>query len=210
MTEPKATSTDGSTAVGGDNSAPIVNVNASDASIVSVQIEHRVALELPSFLGAVIVLFSRQSLSEYGRGERRPLPAEVVEKVNYNNLPPDHRVLKDYYLHGQVLEGAYHGVEQQNADARYLVRRRAGITYDSQLASALERASKPPSERIAFVRDNAAILVDAVIERLLKEYASSEAIKVEQEIAHLAISLIVADAVVECEVLERPTNALAA
>jgi hypothetical protein len=130
--------------------------------------------------------------------------------VKYNDLPEDHRVLKDYYRYGSVLESAYHGVEQQNADARFLVRRWAGVTYDTQLAAALKGASKPSSEKLAFVRNNAAVLVDAVIEQLLKEYASSEVIKVEQETAHLAISLIVADAVVECEVLERSPNASAA
>jgi hypothetical protein len=210
MTGPKVTSTDGSTVVGGDNTAPVVNVKAGDASIVNVQIEHQRARELPSFLGAVIVLFSQQSLSEYGRGTRRPLPAEVMEKVNYNNFPQDHRVLTDYYRHSLVLERAYHGVEQQNADARYLVRRRAGVTYESQLAAACERASIPTTQKTAFARANAALLVDAVIEQLLQDYASSIAIKVEQETAHLAVSLIVADAVVECEVLERPPNASAA
>src|SRR5450759_3723135 len=96
MIGPKVSSTDGSTAVGGDINAPVVNVNASDGSVVNVKVEQRIARELPSFLGAVIVLFSQQSLSEYGLGTRRPLPAEVVEKVKHNNLPQEHRVLTDY------------------------------------------------------------------------------------------------------------------
>jgi hypothetical protein len=81
MTEPRINSKDGSTAVGGDNTGQVLNVNAREGSTVNLQFEHKVARELPSFLGAVIVLFSKQSLSEYGRGERRPMPAEVLEKV---------------------------------------------------------------------------------------------------------------------------------
>jgi hypothetical protein len=210
MIDPKVSSTDGSTAIGGDNTGPVVNVNTGEGSIVSVQVEHRVARELPSFLGDVIVLFSKQSLSEYGRGARRPLPGEVKEKVKYNNLPEDHYVLTDYYRHGLVLERAYRGVEQQNADARYLVRRKAGIVYEMQLAVACKQASVPTDQKIAFVTENAAMLVDAVVEQLLKDYVSSKAIKVEEEAAHLAVSLIVADAVIECEVLERLPNAPAA
>jgi hypothetical protein len=205
MIGPKVSSTDGSTAVGGDINAPVVNVNASDGSVVNVKVEQRIARELPSFLGAVIVLFSQQSLSEYGLGTRRPLPAEVVEKVKHNNLPQEHRVLTDYCRHGLVLERAYLGVEQQNADARYLVRRKAAVAYESQLAAACELASIPMTEKGVFARAHAAMLVDAVTEQLLQEYASSKAIKVEQETAHLAVSLIVADAVIECEVLERPS-----
>ena len=61
------------------------------------------------------------------------------------------------------------------------------------------------TEKGVFARAHAAMLVDAVTEQLLQDYASSKAIKVEQETAHLAVSLIVADAVIECEVLERPS-----
>jgi hypothetical protein len=41
----------------------------------------------------------------------------------------------------------------------------------------------------------------------MEDYKSSKSANVERETAHLAISLIVADAVIECEVLERPPYA---
>lgn len=204
MIGPKVSSKDGSAAIGGDNNAPVVNVAASEGSVVNVQVERQIARELPSFLGAVIVLFSQQSLSEYGLGEQRTLPAEVIEKVKYNNLPEDHQVFTDYRRHCLVLERAYHGVEQQNADARYLVRRKAKIAYQFQLASV------PVEKKATFARNNAAMLVEAVIDDLLQDFASTRGISVAQEIAHLAISLVVADAIVECEVLERPQNVITA
>ena len=210
MIWPKVSADDGSTSIGGDNNAPVVNINAGDSSTVTVQVERQVARELPSFLGAVIVLFSQQSLSEYGLGERRTLLPEILEKIKYNNLPQDHRVLIDYRRHGLVLEKSYHGVEQQNADARYLVRRKAALAYQSQLAATCKLSSMPDEQKILFARNNATMLIDAVIAQLLKDYASSKTILVEEETAHLAVSLIVADAVVECEVLERPQDAITA
>lgn len=210
MIGPKISATDGSAAIGRDNNAPVVNVNAGDGSTVTVQIEQRIARELPSFLGAVIVLFSQQSLSQYAVGDRRELPPEILVKVNYNNLPLDHRVLTDYRRHGLILERSYHGVEQQNSDARYLVRRKAGLAYQAQLAAACKSTSVLDAQKATFARNNAAVLIDAVINQLLHDYASSKTILVEEEIAHLAVSLIVADAVVECEVLERPQDALTA
>jgi hypothetical protein len=60
---------------------------------------------------------------------------------------------------------------------------------------------------MTYVKANAATLVDLVVQRLLGDYKFSEGAKVQLETAHLAISLIVADAVIECEVLERPPDA---
>jgi hypothetical protein len=96
MSGQKVSAENGSTSVGGDVNAPLVNVKADGASTVNVSIEHQLARELPSFLGEVIVVFSRQSLSEYGRGSRRELSAEVLVKLRHNNLPEGHRLIKDY------------------------------------------------------------------------------------------------------------------
>jgi len=210
MIKPSTSASDGSVSVSGDNSGNILNVNAGDGATFNFQLESRIARELPSFLSAVIVLFSQQSLAEYSLGSRRTLPPEVIQKVAYNNFPESHQILVDYRRHSLVLERSYHGVEQQNDDARYLVRRKAAVAYQSQLASACKAASIPLPMHGAYARNNAVTLISAVIDELLQEYKSSKTIMVEQETAHLAISLVVADAVVECEVLERPTDAVTA
>lgn len=212
MTDSKITAKHGSIAVGGDAHGPVVNVNAGDGSPVNILIERQTARELPSFLGSVIALFAQQSLADYGRGDRRSFPPEVIDKIKYNDLPEEHRVLVDYKRHSLVLERCYHGVEQQNADARYLVRRRARVAYDKELEAACKAAAVPNSERSTFARMHAAALVDSVVTSLLSEFKSTalSASLVAQETADLAICLVVADAVVECEVLERPPNATAA
>ncbi|HXP41431.1 MAG TPA: hypothetical protein VN833_14295 [Candidatus Acidoferrales bacterium] len=197
MSDPKVSASDGSTAIGGDANAPIFNLRA-DTINLSVQQQ----TELSSFLGHLIVSFAQQSLSEYGTGARRAIPPEVSVKVNYNNFPPTHRLIVDWSRHEYVLEQAYKGVEQQNADARYLVRRKAAFVYESLLTSI------SPAARISYVRANASALVNEVVALLLESYKKSSNMKVEEERAHLAVSLVVADAIVECEVLERPEDAI--
>jgi hypothetical protein len=204
MIGPKVSAEDGSTAIGGNVHAPVVNVNAAVGSTVNVSLEQKIIQELPSFLGRVIVIFSRQSLAKYGRGRQRALSVEVSEKVAYNKLSDDHPVLIDYRRYSLVLEESYLGVEQQNADARYLVRRKAAIAYQLLVREGCKQNSIPSAHKIEYVKANADGIVENVITRLLEDYKASNDLKVEQETAHLAISLIVADAVVECEVLERP------
>jgi hypothetical protein len=209
MTNSKTLATDGSTAVGGDNNAPITNIAAEDGATVNIHLEQAIARQLPSYLGTVIAIFSEQSLSEYARGPRRELPPEVSEKIQYNNVPNDNLVLRDFLRHGFVLEKCYKGVEQQNADARFLVRRRAGFTYGAMLASACAAEGISNDKRHDYITANASKLINSVIDRLLAEYKAVRESVVHEETAHLAISLIVADAIVECEVLERPAHASA-
>lgn len=206
MIGPKVSADGGSVSVGGSNTAPIVNAGAGSQVIFNAA---ELGSSLPSFLGKVIAFFSQQSLSEYGQGPRRDLPPEVTTKVEYNNLPPNHRVLIDYRRHAHILEKSYHGSEQRNDDARYLVRRRAAVAYNAELNAAIKESGQEMSAS-EFARQNAAMLVEAVIARLLKEYTASEKLAVESEIAHLAVCVVVADAVIECEVLERPPHAATA
>jgi len=129
MSEGDVSASRGSISVGGDANAPVIN--APNAHQVNLNFEQKVDRELPSFLGQLIVIFSQQTLSEYAKGDRRPLPAEFTDKIKYNELSENHRAIVDYVRHSLVLEQAYLGVEQTNADARYLVRRKAGTAYDA-------------------------------------------------------------------------------
>lgn len=210
MKQGETSAKQGSLAIGGNATGPVVNVNAPEALTVSVAIEQQIENRLPSFLGKLILVFSEQSLSEYGKGLRRPLPAEVIDKINHNYFPPDHRVIRDFLRYSHLLERSYRGVEQRNADARYLVRRKAGVAYEAEveLAGGLELI--PPLSKLDYVRANASLIVANVIKRLIQDYKSTCEVRVEEEIVDLAITLVVADAIVECEVLERPQVALTA
>ena len=199
----------GSVLVSGDNSGNIVNVNAENL-IYNAPLAGKVARELPSFLSKVIRSFSEQSLDQYAVGARRELPAEVLLKIAYNKLPSTHPILLDYRQHILVLDNCYRGVEQQNDDARYLVRRKARYAYYSQLCQACEKASVVATKQSEYARDNSAMLITCVVADLFDQCKTSNDIAVEQETAHLAISLIVADALVECFVLESPVDVVAA
>lgn len=207
MIGPKASAKGGSTAIGGDNSGTINNISVGDGSTVSLHLEAEVARKLPSHLGELIARLASQSALDAVLPQTRELPPEVVDKLRHNQLPVRHPIIRDWTRHSLALERAYHGIEQQNADARYLVRQRAGAIYEEELIKAAQRFDIPEPGLSDFARQNAVMLVSAVTDRLLGDYCTSKASLVEAEIARLAVSLVVADAVVECEVLERPPHA---
>lgn len=192
----------GSVAVAGDNVGSILNVNAQNVTIV----ERQIARELPSYLSKVVAQFSAD-LSEYNSGPKRTLPPEVSVKLAYNDFPPMHHIITDYSKYSHVLEATYRGVEQRNDDARRLVRRRAAVAYAEELHKLCAAHSVNHAQAHAFAKSNAVSLVMAVVASLLADFSAGSSASVMQEAAHLAVCLIVADAVIECEVLERPVDA---
>lgn len=192
----------GSVAVTGDNLGSILNINAKNLTIV----ERQIARELPSYLSKVVARFS-DDLSEYNSGPKRSLPPEVSVKLAYNDFPPAHHIITDYSKYSNVLEATYRGVEQRNDDARRLVRRRAAVAYTEELHKLLTAHSVSHAQAHNFARSHAVPLVMAVVAALLADFSVGSAAHVMQETAHLAVCLIVADAVIECEVLERPVDA---
>lgn len=194
----------GSVAIAGNNTGSIVNLTATN---ITIAVERQIARELPSYLSKVVARFS-QDVSEYDSGPKRSLPPEVDVKLAYNDFPPSHHVIAEYTKYLNVLEATYRGVEQRNDDARRLVRRRAAIAYGQQLHNLCNTSGIHHLQSHAFARKHAVSLVTAVVAALLADLSAESAPQVMQETAHLAVCLIVADAVIECEVLERPADAI--
>lgn len=204
LLETSVVASTGSVAVAGDNLGSILNVNAQSVTIV----ERQIARELPSYLSTVVARFS-EDLSEYNSGPKRSLPPEVDVKLAYNDFPSAHHIITDYSKYLNVLEATYRGVEQRNDDARRLVRRRAAVAYTEQLHNLCAAHSVKNAQAHDFARSHAVPLVMAVVASLLADFSAGSAAHVMQETAHLAVCLIVADAVIECEVLERPADVVA-
>lgn len=204
LLEASVVASTGSVAVAGDNLGSILNVNAQSVTIV----ERQIARELPSYLSKVVARFS-EDLSEYNSGPKRSLPPEVSVKLAYNDFPPAHHIITDYSKYSNILEATYRGVEQRNDDARRLVRRRAAVAYADQLNKLCTAHSVKHAQAHDFARSHAVPLVMAVVAALFADSSAGSAAHVMHETAHLAVCLIVADAVIECEVLERPVDAVA-
>jgi hypothetical protein len=190
-----------SVAIGGDNSGLLVNAPGSTFNLNFPAVASR----LPSILADLIATFAEKSLAEYDVGARREIPPEALQKIAYNNFPRDHPILADYRQYSLLLERCYHGVEQQNADAHRLVRRKCAFAYSEALEAGSTAAKVAPDNRREFAINNASQLVNVVTEKLIMEYTNT---KVQGhpyvEVVHLATSLVVADAIIECDVLERP------
>ncbi len=198
------TAKNGSVAVEGDNTGSITNINAENVTVL----QNKVNRELPSYLSKLVVQLSAD-MSEYDSGDSRSLPPEVHVKLEYNDFPSSNYLIADYIRYASLLEATYRGVEQRNDDVRRLVRRRAAVAYSYRLSELCKANQQKNTQAHDLARRHAVQLVSEVIKSLVEEIQSNgSAAGVMEETAHLAISIVVADAVIECDVLERPTDAI--
>lgn len=208
MKKQKDPSNVGSTSIAGDNTGTVTNVHIEPGSQVELNLATQTTTsKLPSFLGKLIVYFAQQQINDYGATDARTLGPEIIEKFEFNNLPTDDDRVIEYTRYISILENSYKGIEQRNADVRFLVRRKAKHTYKMALSKFLEESNTPIADQSAFVRSNSSTLISNTVNTLLKDYKNSEEVNVEEELAHLAVSLIVIDATAACDLLERPNNA---
>lgn len=194
----------GSTAVGGDNLGTIINVGPG----AIVNLNNSVATErgLGTCLGTVISVIAQQRLSDYGHAYQHDVTNEVLEKLNFNYITISDHLVQIYRKYYFLLDRAYKGVEQSNNDARVLVRLRAGSIYSSELTKACTEAEIPSNKRVEHSRNNSHALIDAVKQQLVQDVMNSQAATVDIAWIDLAVSLLVADAVAECAVLEKAPN----
>lgn len=207
LTAPSVSANAGAVAVGANNSAPIVNVQAAANAVVLVNVTPQLTRELPSYLARIVARLAEETLSAYNSGPLRELPPEVSVKLAYYNFPPQHVIITNYRRCLTILEACYRGIEQRNDDARRLVQVRTGLAYNDVLYELCAAQGIPNTQAQAFARSNAIVLVAAVVTRLLDILKKGAEVLVYEEVALLAVNLIVADAVIECNVLERPVNA---
>ena len=202
----KAEATNGSVAVAGDNNGTIINFNVPQGSKLPFDIGVKAERTLGTYLGLVIAVVAQQSLSEYGHDYERDLSNEVFQKLAFNYIAKGDQIVKNYRKYFFVLERAYKGVEQSNNDARVLVRLRAGSIYEKELTKACAQAHVLSSGRITYSRNNSRALIEAVKHQLVTDFLNTATQEVDPLWVDLAVSLLVSDAVAECDVLERDSS----
>ena len=199
----KVSAEDGSVAIGRDNNGIITNITIEAGAAFHLVESVNTNRSLGTYLGKVISFVAEQSLSEYGHSYQRLVTNEVQDKLDFNHISQEDLIVRNYRKYYYLLDRAYKGVEQSNNDARVLVRLRAGSIYADELTKSCTLANIPATKRIEFSTQNAHSLMEAVKRQLVQEFNDSQAMPVEPTWVDLAVSLLVADAVAECEVLEK-------
>lgn len=193
----QSTADNGSVAVNGPNQGTIYNIQGLHLPAEKQQL-------MSKYLGVMVAQISLHQLSEYECGPGEELGPEVADKLQHNYLSNNDPIVRLYSKYYRLLMKAYAGAEQVAADTRFLIKNRAGSIYSDELAKLCAERSIPGSARREFARDHAYLIIERVKQRMIDEHLPSNEVDRDIAVVDMAASLLVADAIAVCAVLDKP------
>lgn len=139
--------------------------------------------------------------------EKRNLPPEIEEKINFNNVVAYRPLIENNYSeNGFYLDTAYEALDSDTPGRRKTFMRYLNLLYLTVLGEHLKKQA--PLGKLEIIRANADNIIVEIINSLLLRIASNgKAIEhISSESIEYNVIAIVCHAFVDCKVLENPNN----
>jgi hypothetical protein len=134
---------------------------------------------------------------------KRSVPADVVIKVNYNNLQSQRFILSQYQAYSATIETSYESIDKNIVNGKAKV----FMMLDDLYFKALSDIELDPffgDVNIELIREHADNIIMKIIKGLKDFCYKSSNAPSDKESVEIGINVIVAHAFVECRVLENP------
>ncbi len=132
------------------------------------------------------------------------LPAEVVSKIQYNNVKRCRYIIDTYKSNTIDLNNIYNILEQERPGRKQKLLHIIHNCYKQQLGI----LSKDGTVDIAIIQEHSDSILENITTTLRTKVLESSNLNAENEDVEIAVNLIVADAFIECLVLENPEAAI--
>lgn len=128
------------------------------------------------------------------------LPSGVAKKIQHNNLVRCRYIIETYKINTIDLENAYSTLEQERPGRKQKLLDIIHLCYKQQLGQLIV----DDIIDIETIRKNADAILENIVETLRAKVLESSNLNADNEDVDLAVNLIVADAFIQCLVLENP------
>ena len=157
-------------------------------------------LKNKSTIAEVVNAISKIDLEDENNfGKIKEVP-EIEAKIRHNNITKYLYLINDYGLYGKILEGIYETLEQEKPGKKGKLLRVISDFYKA------EKGVLTQTNDIDLIRHNADLIIENIITKLDDEILKSSNLDAENEEVHSAIQIIVADAFIQCKILEDPNE----
>ncbi|MGB8193823.1 MAG: hypothetical protein WCF67_17960 [Chitinophagaceae bacterium] len=161
----------------------------------------------PSDLNQVVLFLYSEISKDEDILEKRAIPPEIEEKIQYNNVVRYKEIINSSYSeNGFFLDSAYEALDFDVPGRKKKFLKYINILYLESLGEYIK--NNPNNDRISVIRNNSDNIITMVINKLLLRLASNNTL-----IEHLSIEsiehsiiVIVTHAFVDCKVLENPNT----
>lgn len=171
-------------------------------------LRHLLAFENnPSDVNHVVLTLFNSIKEDNNASERRDLPPEIEEKINFNNVVAYRPLIENNYSeNGFYLDTAYEALDSDTPGRRKTFMKYLNSLYLTVLGEHLKKQT--PLGKLEIIRANADNIIVEIINSLLLRIASNrKAIEhISSESIEYNVIAIVCHAFVDCKVLENPNN----
>ena len=157
-------------------------------------------LKNKSIIAEVVNAISKIDLGDKTNlGEIKKLP-EIEEKIGHNNITTYKYLINEYSFYGKILEDIYETLEEEKPGKKGKLLRMISDFYKA------EKGILTQTDNIDVIRKNADLIIENIIEKLNAEILKSSNLDATNEEIYSAIHIIVADAFIQCKILEDPNE----
>jgi len=138
---------------------------------------------------------------------KRSVPADVVIKVDYNNLQSQRFILSQYQAYSASIETSYESIDKNIINGKAKV----FMMLDKLYFTALSDIGLDPffgEVNIELIREHADNIIIKIIKGLKDFCYKSSNTPSDKESVEIGVNVIVAHAFVECRILENPNATL--
>jgi hypothetical protein len=185
-------------------------VNTGEIGTLNIHLPPRGSrVMLPSVLGDVVLKLSQSATSNKLEASLLQLPPKIEYKLEHNELKRNMSIIEDFCQYGHMLEAALTSAEQYNPNARFFLYKNVGKKYELIRDSLFDNQSSEVNKLI-FVQKNSDEIIDQLLETLLQELKLPKTTDIYIETVRFALGLVIADSIMQCRTLEKPTDVIAA
>ncbi len=161
----------------------------------------------PSDVNYIVLTLYNAITADSNSNEKRNLPPEIVEKIEFNNVVAYRPLIEtNYSENGFYIDAAYETLDYDIPGRKKMFLAYINSLYLTVLGEHLKR--NPNIDKYATIRNNADNIIIEVINSLLLRIANNS-VSIEHistESIEYNIIAIVCHAFVDCKVLENPNN----
>lgn len=157
--------------------------------------------EVSSAINELLNCLARKP-SDFKILRRRP-SAEIITKINHNNLKSKSHIIKQYTDHSSKIEEAYIEIDSMIVFGKETILRNLNDLYYSALDT-LNIDYLTQEIDIALVKENSDFIIEYIIKKLKNMAYESKNTPEYKEYIDFGINIVVAHAFIECIIMENP------
>lgn len=160
----------------------------------------------PSVLGIVINGIVKLNVETIEVEDENLVPYEVQDKIRHNDLVNYKHLIEDYGVYQNSLDRVYKAIEEYLPTVRYKIKRLINTKYKMIKNQLIAAHAQSAGSEIEILRRNSDGIISSIIKYLTEELHKSSTLEegTYREDINTAIEIIVADAFVNCHILENP------